>query len=83
LNCKKAALDQEAIGSAPAVFVFSAVYERTAAKYGDRASRYVHIEAGHACQNLLLQATAQGLASVPVGAFDDQRVAEVVKLAKE
>lgn len=82
LELQKAARDQEAIGSAPAIFVFAAAYERTAAKYGDRANRYVPIEAGHACQNVLLQATAQGLASLPVGAFDDKHVAEVVKLAK-
>jgi len=82
LELQKAALDQEAIGSAPAVFVIAAVYERTSEKYEDRASRYVHIEAGHACQNLLLQATAQNLAGVPIGAFNDKRVAEIVKMAK-
>ncbi|MGR8941661.1 MAG: SagB/ThcOx family dehydrogenase [Gammaproteobacteria bacterium] len=79
---QKAAGGQEAIGSAPAVFVFAAVYERIAVKYGERANLYVPIEAGHACQNMLLQATALKLAGVPVGAFDDGRVAEVVKLAK-
>lgn len=79
---QKSALEQEAVSTAPAVFVFAVVYERTAAKYGDRAYRYGHIEAGHACQNLLLQATALGLVSVPVGAFDDSRVSEVVNLPK-
>jgi SagB-type dehydrogenase family enzyme len=78
-----AALGQEAVGSAPAVFVFTAVYDRTALKYGERAARYVHIEIGHACQNLLLQATALTLAGVPVGAFHDERVAEVLKLKKD
>jgi len=78
-----AARDQAAVGTAPAVFVFTAVYERTAQKYGDRASRYIPIEAGHACQNVLLQATAQGLASLPVGSFDDPRVAEIVNLKKD
>ncbi|WP_374086887.1 SagB/ThcOx family dehydrogenase [Methylomicrobium lacus] len=82
LELQKAARDQEAIGSAPAVLVFTGVYERTAAKYGDRASRYVSIEAGHACQNVLLQATAQNLASVPVGPFEDTQVAKIINLAK-
>gem|GEM_PF-386419 len=79
---QKAALDQDAVGTAPAVFVFSAVFQKTANRYGARASLYVPIEVGHAAQNLLLQATAQGLAGVPVGAFNERRVAEVLRLAK-
>ncbi len=73
-----AALGQSWIADAPAVFVIAAVVERTAGKYGDRASRYVTLEAGHVCQNMLLEATALGLASTPVGAFDD---ADVVRVA--
>jgi SagB-type dehydrogenase family enzyme len=77
----RAALDQEALLEAPAVFVVAAVYERTAAKYGRaRAERYVHLEAGHAAQNLLLQAVSLGLGAVPVGAFDDERLNRVLDL---
>ncbi len=54
-------LNQEALLRAPALFVITGVVSRTAAKYGDRAERYVFLEAGHAAQNLLLQATALGL----------------------
>lgn len=83
LELQKASLDQDAVGSAPAVFVFTAVFERTAIKYRGRANLYVPIEVGHAAQNLLLQATAQGLAGVPIGAFNDKRVAEALKLPKD
>lgn len=76
-----AALGQEAVGDAPAVFVITAVSARTRDKYGARAQRYVHMEAGHAAQNLLLQATALDLGGVPVGAFDDKRLSEVLELA--
>lgn len=77
----RAALDQEALLEAPAVFVVAAVYERTATKYGRaRAERYVHLEAGHAAQNLLLQAVSLGLGAVPVGAFDDERLHRVLDL---
>lgn len=69
-----AALDQSAVADAAAVFVITAVEARTAAKYGDRAERYVILEAGHAAQNLLLQAVALDLGAVPVGAFDDADV---------
>ena len=59
----------------------AAVPARTAAKYGaDRAGRYVDLEAGHAAQNVLLEAVALGLGGVPIGAFDDRRVAEMLGL---
>ena len=47
------------------------IVERSAKKYGQRAPRYVHIEAGHAAQNLYLQAGARGLGTCIVGAFRD------------
>ena len=78
-----AALDQEAIYRAPAVFVIAAVYERTAIKYGSRAERYVEMEAGHAAQNLLLQAAALGLGAVPIGAFYDDRLQAALDLPNE
>jgi SagB-type dehydrogenase family enzyme len=76
-----AALQQEPVLKAPAVFVISAVYERTEKKYRkERSPRYVHLEAGHAAQNLLLQAVALDLGAVPVGAFVDNKVKEVLSL---
>lgn len=76
----RAGLDQSAIHDAPAVFVIAAVYARTAGKYGDRAERYVKLEAGHAGQNILLQAVALGLGGVPIGAFHDDQVQRVLDL---
>jgi SagB-type dehydrogenase family enzyme len=78
-----AALDQEALLEAPTVFVIAAVYERTAAKYGSRAERYVHLEAGHAAQNLLLQAVSLDLGAVPIGAFDDERLHRALELPRD
>jgi SagB-type dehydrogenase family enzyme len=76
-----AALRQDSILQAPAVFVIAAVYARTAQKYGEeRSPRYVHLEAGHAAQNLLLQAVALGLGGVPIGAFYDDQVQRVLAL---
>jgi SagB-type dehydrogenase family enzyme len=78
---RRAALDQEAVTQAPTVFVFAAVYERTSRKYGvARAARYVHMEVGHAAQNLLLEAAALGLGGVPIGAFDDEALHKALGL---
>lgn len=69
-----AALEQDPVRHAPAVFVIAGVTSRTAQKYGPRAERFVAMEAGHAAQNVLLQAAAMGLGAVPIGGFDDDRV---------
>lgn len=79
----RAALQQACVRDAAVVVVLSAVFERTSMKYGQRTERYVHLEIGHAAQNLLLQAVSLGLGSVAVGAFDDALVKEVVRLPKK
>jgi len=75
-----AALGQYFVGEGAIVIVFTAVYERTTGKYGDRGIRYVHMEVGHAAQNLCLQAAAMGLGVVTVGAFYDEEVGELLDL---
>lgn len=76
----RAALGQDCVRAAPLVIGVTAVYERTAGRYGDRAERYVHMEVGHLGQNVHLQAVAMGLGSVPVGAFDPAATAECLNL---
>ena len=76
----RAALSQGWIKPAPAIIVFTADYERTTRKYGKRGIHYVHIEVGHAAQNLFLQSESLGLATVVVGAFNDDEVARVLRL---
>jgi SagB-type dehydrogenase family enzyme len=74
----RASLNQSWIAEAPGVFVIVGFVERTAQKYGERAERYVMLEAGHACQNLLLQAVALGLGGTSVGAFSDERIKKIL-----
>jgi SagB-type dehydrogenase family enzyme len=73
-------LKQPPVRHAPLTLVFCAVYERTIRKYGERGIRYVHMEAGHAAQNVSLQVVSLGLGTVPVGAFKDELVKSALKL---
>lgn len=75
-----AAYRQRWIAEAPAVFVIAGAEQRTTGKYGERGVRYVQMEAGHAGENLLLQATALGLGATVVGAFDDEGVRSLTAL---
>ncbi len=72
----------DAVSSAPVAFVVAAVASRTEGKYGGDAERYITLEAGHATQNLLLQAAALGLGGVSLGAFDRHAVADVLSMAR-
>lgn len=76
----QAALRQSSIRKAPAVLLFCAVYDRITAKYGQRGNRYVHMEVGHAAQNVCLQAIALGLNTVVIGAFRDAEVKAIAHL---
>lgn len=76
----EAALDQDCVRACAAIILFTADYARTSRKYGPRASRYVHIEIGHAAQNVCLQATALDLGTVTVGAFRDETVTRITEI---
>lgn len=76
-----AANNQPAVIDAPATIAFVADYNRTTLEYPDHGRRYVHMEAGHAAQNVHLMSEALDLGSCPIGAFDDEAVAEVLNLS--
>lgn len=76
-----ASLGQSSVADAAIDIVIAAVYKRTTAKYGSRGERYVHIEVGHAAQNVCLQATALNLGLVTIGAFDDTGVAKIIGMS--
>lgn len=79
----EAAYGQAPVKEAAIDIIIAAVYERVTSKYGERGIRYTEIEAGHAAQNVFLQAVALGLDSVPIGAFTDAAVSKILKLPKE
>jgi len=79
-----AALGQRFVAEAPVVIVVCANVPRTAAHYGSRgANLYVIQDTAAATQNILLAATAMGLATCWVGAFDERRVWEILELPDE
>ena len=79
----QASLDQPWVSDGAIVIVIAGVYERTTVKYGERGIRYVWLEAGHAAQNICLQATALNLGAVTIGAFYDDQLQKVVGMTKD
>jgi SagB-type dehydrogenase family enzyme len=68
----EAAFNQGMFETASAAIAYSAVYERTTKKYGQRGrDRYVCIDLGHSAENVYLQAYALKIGTCAVGAFSD------------
>jgi len=77
-----ASLSQMWTAHAPLTLVITAEYSRIMVKYGQRGIRYAMIEAGHIGQNIFLESQAMGLAAGIVGAFEDEKVIEVMGINK-
>jgi SagB-type dehydrogenase family enzyme len=78
-----ASLNQTWVADGAVNLVIAAVYERITVRYGARGDQYVHMEVGHAAQNVYLQVTALGLGTVIIGAFHDERVSDIVGLPQD
>jgi len=76
----EAALGQEVCAAAPAVFVWSAVFDRCKYKYGQRAYRYIYLDAGHIAENLALAAVSLDLGTCQIGALFDDEVNKLIGL---
>lgn len=77
---KAGPLNQPSVRSAPICLVVAMDVARLTAKFKEHAERYCLLEAGHIAQNVLLQATALGLAGVPVGGADETKTSAALKL---
>jgi len=69
-----AAAGQQMAAEAAAVFVWAAVLERSTPKYGQRAYRYIYLDAGHLGGQLHLACEALGLGCCAIGAFLDDEM---------
>lgn len=70
--------DQTMVVRAAVTFVWVAVAERMRWRYGERSYRYLHLDAGHICQNLYLAAEVVGAGACAIAAFDDDLLNQVV-----
>jgi len=75
-----AALGQGMCAAAAAVFIWSAVFQRCKCKYGQRAYRYVYLDAGHIAENLALAAVSLKLGSCEIGALYDDQVNAILDI---
>lgn len=78
----RACLNQGFIYEAPISVIITAKFSRTTDHYGLRGERYVYMEAGHASQNIYLAATNLGFATCEVGAFEEDRINNLLNLDK-
>lgn len=78
-----ACLDQSQITGSAVTFIWVAVVERMFWRYVERGYRYLHLDAGHVCQNLALGAEQVGSAICPIAAFDDELLNDVLGLDGE
>jgi SagB-type dehydrogenase family enzyme len=79
----EACLGQDFVQSSAVTFIWSAEVYRMTYRYGERGYRYLHLDAGHVCQNLYLAAEAIGCGVCAIAAFDDDEVNGVLGLDGE
>jgi len=79
----RACLNQEQINRSAVTFFWVAVAQRMTWRYGERGYRYLHLDAGHVCQNLYLAAQVAGCGACAIGAYDDDALNGVLGLDGE
>ncbi len=70
--------NQNHVRTSAATFIWTAVTERMVYRYGQRGYRYLHLDAGHACQNLYLAAENIGSGACAIAHFKDDELNDVM-----
>jgi SagB-type dehydrogenase family enzyme len=71
------------VHDAAAIFLFTALWERSTPRYHTVAFEFTLIEAGHLGQNVLLCAAASHLSACPWGGFRDGSISELLDINPE
>ncbi len=78
-----ASLGQKMPGRAAVTLIWVADVYRMYWRYGERGYRYLHLDAGHVCQNLYLVAEQLDCGTVAMAAFDDAKMNRLLGLDGE
>jgi SagB-type dehydrogenase family enzyme len=70
-------------GTPTTLIIFTSVWKRSSAKYGDFAYVLSLLETGHMSENILLSAAALGLRALPMSGFTDSEVSSLLDLTPE
>lgn len=73
-------MEQEFVKQCAATFIWVADSIRTRWRYGGRGIRYIHLDAGHVCQNLYLSALSINAGVCAIAAFDDEKINHLLNL---
>ena len=65
---------QQIVRTSAVTFIWTAVAYRMNWRYVERGYRYLHLDAGHVCQNLYLAGEAIKCGACAIGAFDDDAI---------
>ena len=78
-----ACLGQLCVARCAVVFTWVAIVQRMTWRYGQRGYRYLHLDAGHVCQNLYLASEAIGCGACAIGAYDDDALDALLPITGE
>ncbi|ABR47836.1 nitroreductase [Alkaliphilus metalliredigens QYMF] len=70
--------NQEFVNQSAVTFIWVADIYRMKWRYGERGYRYIHLDAGHVCQNLYLAAEGIDSGVCAIAAFDDDEINRLI-----
>jgi SagB-type dehydrogenase family enzyme len=76
----EAALNQPMCYHSASIFIWTAIFNSSKCKYGERAYRYIYLDAGHIAENLALSATSINLGTCQIAALYDDEVNQLIEI---